>query len=49
MCNRWKDMYVSKKDHENCNGTQKQKQKTKPQKQKNLIFHHENFAYVNVT
>lgn len=40
-------MYVSKKDHENCNGTEKQKQKNK--NKKNLIFQHENFAYLNVT
>ena len=45
MCNRWKDMYVSKKDHENCNGTGKKKQ----QQKKKHVFHHENIAYLNLT
>ena len=30
MCNRWKDMHVFKKDHENCNHTGK--------KNKNMYF-----------
>ena len=36
MCNRWKDMYVSKKDHENCNGTGKKRQQQ--QQKKNMYF-----------
>jgi len=47
MCNRWKDMYVFKKDHENCNHTGK-KMKTCISLQKHCFSKKSKLTWMNI-